>query len=108
MKKVYLEEHKEATRTIRDLVNTPFKKVMFVIQIVSYVLILGSPLLGGVIGGMLGLKPAGIGGLVFGIFLAGEVLFYGSLLFLGKELVLLIREKVKTWIRKREKKLPDA
>jgi hypothetical protein len=82
-------------RTIRDLVNTPFKKVMFVLQILSYVLIVGSPVIGGAIGGILGLPAGRTGGLILAVFIAGEVLFYGTLIFLGKELVLLIRDKVK-------------
>jgi hypothetical protein len=91
-------------RTLKSVVNTPFKKAMFVVQIISYVLIVGSPFLGGAIGGLLGLKAAKIGGLIFGIFLAGEVLFYGSLAFLGKEVVLLIRDKLKLWFKKRKRK----
>ncbi len=93
---------KPPPRTLKSVVNTPFKKAMFIIQIISYVLIVGSPLIGGAIGGLLGLKAAKIGGLVFGIFLAGEVLFYGSLAFLGKEVVLLIREKLKLWFKKKK------
>ncbi|MGW8315822.1 MAG: hypothetical protein ACWGNV_09505 [Bacteroidales bacterium] len=87
-------------RTIRDLVNTPFKKAMFVVQILSYVLIVGSPVIGGAVGGLLGLRASRIGGLILAIFIAGEVLFYGSLIFLGKELVLLIRDKVRRWFRR--------
>ena len=90
-------------RTLKSVVNTPFKKAMFVVQIISYVLIVGSPLIGGGIGGLLGLKASRIGGLIFGVFLAGEVLFYGSLAFLGKEIVLLIRDRIKARF-KREKR----
>ena len=90
-------------RSLKDLVNTPLKKAMFVIQLISYILIVGSPLIGGAIGGILGLKASRIGGLVFGIFLTGEVLFYGSLFFLGKEVVLLIRDKLKLMIKKRNR-----
>ena len=92
------------TRTLKGLINTPFKKAMFIVQIISYVLIVGSPLIGAGVGGLLGMKAAKIGGLVFGIFLAGEVLFYGSLAFLGKEVVLLIRDRVKLWFKKRGRK----
>ncbi|MGC9343600.1 MAG: hypothetical protein ACP5E3_12930, partial [Bacteroidales bacterium] len=84
-------------RTIKSLVNTPFKKVMFGIQILSYFLIVGSPVIGGVIGNTLDLKTGQTAGVILGVFIAGEVLFYGSLAFLGKELVLLIRDKVKDW-----------
>ena len=97
-------EKKAQSRTIRDIINTPFKKALLVIQIISYVLIVGSPLIGGAIGGLLGLKAAKTGALIFGIFLAGEILFYGSLAFLGKEVVLLIRDKVKVWFKKRNRK----
>jgi len=90
-------------RSLKDLVNTPFKKAMFVIQLFSYVLIVGSPLIGGAIGGILGLKASRIGGLIFGVFLAGEILFYGSLVFLGKEIVLLIRDKLRLWFKKRNR-----
>ena len=88
------------TRTIKDLVNTPFKRAMLVVQVISYVLIVGSPFLGGAIGGLLGLNAKRIGGLILAIFIAGEVLFYGSLAFLGKEVVLLIRDKIKWWFKK--------
>ena len=91
-------------RSLKTLINTPFKKAMFIVQIISYVLIVGSPLIGGAIGGLLGLKAAKIGALILGVFIAGEVLFYGSLAFLGKELVLLIRDKVKVWFKKRKRK----
>ena len=83
-------------RTIKSLVNTPFKKAMFVVQLISYVLIVGSPLIGGAIGRMMELKTAQTGGVILGIFIAGEVLFYGSLAFLGKEVVMLIRDKLKS------------
>ena len=90
----------EKTRTIKDLANTPFKKVMLGVQILSYVLIVGSPFIGGAIGGIFGLNAKKIGGLILAIFIAGEILFYGSLVFLGKEIILLIRDKVKKWFRK--------
>jgi hypothetical protein len=89
-------------RTLKGLVNTPFKRVMLGVQILSYVLIVGSPVIGGAIGAAMGLKAAKTGGLILGIFIAGEVLFYGSLIFLGKEIVLLIRDKAKGWFRRRK------
>jgi len=90
-------------RTIKDLANTPFKRAMLVVQVISYVLIVGSPLIGGALGRSLGLKAAQTGGLILGIFIAGEVLFYASLAFLGKEIVLLIRDKMKGWIKKKNR-----
>lgn len=93
-----------AARTLRDLVNTPFKRAMFVIQVLSYFLIVGSPLIGGIIGKALGVSAAKTGGLILGIFIAGEVLFYGSLIFLGKEVVLLVRDRLKKWFRFRSSK----
>lgn len=96
--------HKTQSRTLKDVVNTPFKRAMFVVQIISYVLIVGSPFIGGTVGGLLGLRASGTGGLILGIFLAGEVLFYGSLVFLGKEVVLLIRDKMKVWFKRRSRK----
>jgi hypothetical protein len=84
-------------RTLKSLVNTPLKKAMFGIQILSYILIVGSPLIGGAIGGIFKLKAGQIAGVILGIFIAGEILFYGSLAFLGKELVLLLRDKIKSW-----------
>ena len=91
-------------RTIKDLVNTPFKRAMLGVQILSYVLIVGSPLIGGAIGGLMGLNAKKIGGLILAIFIAGEILFYGSLAFLGKEIVLLVRDKVKHWFKKSDRK----
>ncbi len=89
-------------RTIKDLANTPFKKAMLVVQLISYVLIVGSPLIGGAIGRSLELKAAQTGGVILGIFIAGEVLFYASLAFLGKELVLLLRDKMKGWFKRKK------
>ena len=97
------QNNKESVRTIKDIVNTPFKKAMFIIQLISYVLIVGSPIIGGAIGGWLELSAAKIGGLILSIFIAGEILFYGSLAFLGKEIVLLIRDKLKKWFKRKKK-----
>ena len=96
-------EHIKRVRSIRDLANTPFKRAMLVVQIASYVLIVGSPFIGGAIGRSFGLKATQIGGVILGIFIAGEVLFYGSLAFLGKEVVLLIRDKMKGWFKRRKR-----
>ncbi len=73
---------------------------MLVVQITSYVLIVGSPFIGGAIGGALKLNAAKTGGLILGIFLTGEILFYGSLAFLGKEVVLIVKDRVKRWFKK--------
>jgi hypothetical protein len=77
---------------------------MFGIQILSYILIVGSPLIGDAIGGILKLKAGQIAGMIIGIFIAGEILFYGSLAFLGKELVILLRDKIKGWFSSRGSK----
>ena len=91
-------------RTLKDLVNTPFKKTMFALQLISYVLIVGSPAIGALIGNILDLDTMKTGGVILGVFIAGEVLFYGSLLFLGKELILIIKSKIKSWFKKKSKK----
>ena len=96
-------EQSPRVRTIRDLANTPFKRAMLAVQLLSYVLIVGSPLIGGAIGRSLGLKAAQTGGVILGVFIAGEVLFYASLAFLGKEIVLLIRDKMKGWFKRRKR-----
>lgn len=100
------QEHNKVStqqaRTIRNLADTPFKKAMLVVQLISYVLIVGSPVIGGFVGRSLGFTTAQKGGLILGIFIAGEVLFYGSLAFLGKEVVLLIRDKMKGWFKKKK------
>ncbi len=77
---------------------------MLIVQLSSYVLIVGSPLIGGAIGGILGMKASRIGGLILGIFIAGEVLFYGSLLFLGKEIVLVIRDMLRSRFKRKKTK----
>lgn len=92
------------TRSFRDLVNTPFKKLMFGIQLLSYLLIVGSPIIGGVISRFLELNTAQTGGVIFGVFLVGEILFYGSLAFLGKEVVMFIRDQVKSFFKRRKRK----
>ena len=99
----YKTEPQTRERTIRDLVNTPFKKAMFAVQILSYVLIVGSQFIGGAIGGLLDLKASRTGGLILGIFITGEVLFYASLAFLGKEIVLLIRAILKMWFNRKKR-----
>ena len=87
--------------SIKNLVNTPFKKAMFIVQILSYFLIVGSPVFGGAIGGLLKLNAAKTGGIILGIFITGEIMFYGSLIFLGKEVVRLLRTKMKSWFKRR-------
>lgn len=96
----YNSESEIPQRTIKSIVNTPFKKVVFVFQVLSWFLIVGSPVIGGVIGKMLNLKTAVTGGVIFGVFIAGEILFYITLAFLGKELILVIKEKSKSWFAK--------
>ncbi len=61
--------------------------------------------IGAALGGAMGLKASKTGRLIFVIFLAGEVLFYGSLVFPGKEVVLLIRDKMKGWMKRRRRKV---
>ncbi len=100
------KEHLESNSpqaSLKDLINTPFKKAMFIVQILSYVLIVGSPLIGGAIGGVLKLNAAKTTGLILGVFISGEILFYGSLIFLGKEVVKLLRSKMRTWFKRKEK-----
>jgi hypothetical protein len=92
-----ITEEKIETRTIKDIVNTPFKKAMFFVQILSYILIMGSPIIGGAIGSVLDLDVKKKAGLILVIFIIGEVLFYGSLFFLGKELLLVLKSKAKKW-----------
>lgn len=90
----------EKKRSIKAIVNTPFKKVMFGIQLLSYVLIPGSPFIGGMIGKFLKLSAAQTGGFILAVFILGEILFYGSLLFLGKELVLIVKDHFSSWLKK--------
>jgi hypothetical protein len=92
----------EKKKSFKNLINTPFKKIMFSLQILSYFLIVGSPVIGGFIGNWLQLSTAKTGGLILGIFIAGEILFYGTLLFLGKEVVLLIKERAKKWFKRKK------
>lgn len=92
----------EKKRTFKDLLNTPLKKVIFGLQIVSYFLIMGSPVIGGIVGKVLKLTAAKIGGLILVIFIIGEVLFYGTLIFLGKEVVLLVKDHAKGWFKRKK------
>ncbi|MBT3422187.1 MAG: hypothetical protein HOD63_16810 [Bacteroidetes bacterium] len=94
----------EKQRKFKDLINTPFKKVMFGLQILSYILIVGSPAIGGIIGKWMQLVPTKTAGLIVGVFIVGEVLFYATLLFLGKEIVLLIKDHVKKWFKRKKNK----
>ena len=74
---------------------------MLVLQITSYFLIVGSPVIGGAIGKILHLKAGKTAGVILAVFIVGEVLFYGTLLFLGKEVVLIIRVKLKKWFKRK-------
>jgi hypothetical protein len=96
------EDPQPKTKTLKDLINTPFKKAMFVVQLISYVLIMGSPAIGALIGNQFDLDTVKTGAVIFGVFISGEVLFYGSLFFLGKELLLLMKSKVKKWFIKKD------
>lgn len=89
-------------RNIKSIVNTPFKKAMFGVQILSYILIPGSPFIGGIIGRTLQLSTAQTGGIILAVFIAGEVLFYGSLFFLGKELLLILKDNFNSWFKRRK------
>lgn len=91
---------KQNNRSLKDLVNAPFKKAMFVVQIISYILIVGSPAIGALIGNQLDLNTAKTGAVILGIFIAGEVLFYSSLFFLGKELLRIIKSKMRKLLKK--------
>jgi hypothetical protein len=91
-------------RTLKSLVNTPLKRVMFGIQLLSYFLIVGSPVIGGVTGKILKMKAGQTAGVILGVFIAGEIFFYGSLAFLGKELALLLRDRMKGWFRTKIRK----
>lgn len=93
----------EEIKTIRNIVNTPFKKVVFVFQVLSWFLIVGSPFIGGAIGKILGSSMGVTGGIIFGVFIAGEILFYATLAFLGKELILVIKDKSKIWFKRFKK-----
>lgn len=77
---------------------------MFGVQILSYILIVGSPAIGGFIGKVLELTKGQTAGVIFGVFIAGEVLFYGSLAFLGKELILLLKDRFRSWFSVRKKR----
>ena len=90
-------------RTIKDLANTPFKKAMLVVQLLSYVLIVGSPLIGGAIGRSLELKAAQTGAVILGIFIITTSSFQWSIGLLGKELVLLLRDKMKHWFKRKKR-----
>jgi len=90
------------TRTLRDLVKTPLKKTMFVIQILSYLLILGSPVIGAVLGKTFNLSTGQTAGMILGVFIAGEILFYASLAFIGKEMILFLRDRILRFFRSRK------
>ena len=76
---------------------------MLALQILSYILIVFSPFIGGTIGALTHLNAARTGAVILGVFIAGEVLFYGSLVFLGKEIVLILRDSIKSWFKKKPK-----
>jgi hypothetical protein len=90
---------KKTSRTFSELVNTPFKKALFGVQILSYILIMGSPAIGAISAKWMDLTGSKTGALIVGIFLTGEILFYASLAFLGKELIMVLKDKFKTWLK---------
>jgi hypothetical protein len=81
---------------------------MLIFQILSYFLIVFSPIIGTAIGTVMHLSAKTTLALILGIFIAGEIFFYGSLIFLGKEIVLLIREKLKSWFRRQSSTKSDS
>lgn len=93
------EDNKPQGLTLKSLVNTPFRKILFGIQVLSWVLIVGSPVIGGAIGKALDLRAVQIAGVIAGFFIAGEILFYGSMAFLGKAVIDLVRERLKSRFR---------
>ena len=64
---VFDRESMGVTAFMISWVGTPFKKAMLVVQLISYVLIVGSPFIGGFIGRSLGFKVSQTGGSVPGI-----------------------------------------
>ena len=87
---------------LKELVNTPFKKAMLIVQLISYILIPGSPLIGGAISTIFELSKKQTGGLILVIFIVGEALFYFSLFFLGKEVVKLLRMNIMKRFKKKK------
>jgi hypothetical protein len=99
--KIIIRSKEIKKRSVKDMVNTPFKKAMFAVQILSYFLIVGSPFIGAALARFLELNGKQTVGMIFGVFLVGEILFYASLFFLGKELILLLKDKMKQWLRRK-------
>lgn len=94
--------------TLKTLVNTPLKRFMFGLQVLSFIIIPASPFIGRAIGKMLDLTTGQTAGVVLGIFIVGEVFFYGSLLFLGKEILVYLRGKVKKWFKIKSRQKAEA
>jgi hypothetical protein len=67
-------------------------------------LIFGSPLIGGAIGVLFNYTKAQSGGIILAVFILGEILFYGSLFFLGKEIVMIVRDGVRFWFQGKKKR----
>lgn len=95
------DPQKPEPSSLKSLVNTPWKKAMLIVQVSSYVLIVASPLIGGAVGRLMDLNGKQTGALILGVFIAGEVLFYVSLAFLGKEIVKLIRDVIRSKFRRK-------
>ena len=89
--------------TIKDLINTPVKKAALVLFVLGNIAMVGSPAIGGAIGGWLGMSAGEIASLVFGVFIAAEVVIWGSIFIMGKAAAGLVKSKI-VKIFKRKKK----
>ncbi|WP_394149056.1 hypothetical protein [Vibrio maritimus] len=81
--------------TIKDLANTPVKKLALATFVVANIGVVAAPASVAAIGGSLGWSASEIASYSGMAFITTEVLILGSALLLGKPMVALVKSKMK-------------
>ncbi|MFH0263438.1 hypothetical protein [Vibrio barjaei] len=89
---------------LKDLVNTPWKKIVFIGLICSQLLIFGFLPIAAAIGGILELTALQIGSLGGSLWALGEVLFFSSIVILGKPVFNILKTKVLAFFSRKQAK----
>ncbi|GLP96063.1 hypothetical protein [Paraferrimonas sedimenticola] len=80
--------------TLKDIANTPFKKLVMALCILGCVAPLWGPLVGVAMAAM-GFSAAMSASVATACVVGGEIMFFGGVLILGKSVGILIKQKMK-------------
>ncbi|BEU05322.1 hypothetical protein OAG1_41220 [Agarivorans sp. OAG1] len=84
---------------LKELINTPWKKLAFVGLLCSQLLIFGFLAVAGVIGAVISLSAVQIASLGGGLWVLGEVMFFASIAILGKPAFIILKAQAKAWFK---------